>query len=584
MGEVERVGVAPEDITTERNILVEEIGLGEAQFDRFRIGRVIDRGAQLLPLAAEVALADRGVDDEAFEARKACRQLQFARRFFLDVRLEHDAVGRRPLLLRDFQLLLEKAQALDAFLRTLDCDAVEGVAFGHAEFAADNLVLRQRIPVDVDAFDIHARGIGDAERNVHRLGFFVTLELRIDLGKGIAEKARCLRHALDGIFDLFGIIPLPFLHRQQRLDHFGFEVTNVAFDVYVTEFVTIAFLDHISDDEVTLVGGQFGDSRDHAEIGIAVGEVKLPQFALVIRKAVGVIAIVRREKAIESRPLGNHFTAQPTIVEHFVADDIDLADLRLRPFADFIDDIDAVLVEHDHLRLDRRSKAPLAAIQLDNPGNVGAHFRPRENRARRELQFLAELVFLDALVSFEDDPVDDRIFLDDDRQRTLLVTNLNVGEQLGRKQILQGLVQRFAGISPTGAQLDIRTNGFALDPLRPRDGNRLDRPAIGLRCRGRRWGCQQRRWWRRCLCKCQCWNTAKHCANQQDRQRSARVQHRLFNCHAETALRNIYNLRAALPDARHPINPAMPCQRPKPAKSFTVTTNMNNNSANNPDR
>ncbi len=46
-------------------------------------------------------------------------------------------------------------------LRTLDLEGVEGVAFLQTEFAADDLVLRQRIAVDVDALDIDARRIGD---------------------------------------------------------------------------------------------------------------------------------------------------------------------------------------------------------------------------------------------------------------------------------------------------------------------------------------------------------------------------------------------------------------------------------------
>ena len=49
---------------------------------------------KFLRLAAEIRLGDVGLDDEAFEARIARRQLELTCRLFLNVRLEHDAIGR----------------------------------------------------------------------------------------------------------------------------------------------------------------------------------------------------------------------------------------------------------------------------------------------------------------------------------------------------------------------------------------------------------------------------------------------------------------------------------------------------------
>nr|GFD58708.1 hypothetical protein [Tanacetum cinerariifolium] len=65
---VERVIVAAEQIDTDRDVLVEQIGLGEAQLDRLGIARIVDAGTQLLALAAEIALGDVGLDDELLEA------------------------------------------------------------------------------------------------------------------------------------------------------------------------------------------------------------------------------------------------------------------------------------------------------------------------------------------------------------------------------------------------------------------------------------------------------------------------------------------------------------------------------------
>src|SRR3546814_5131784 len=72
------------------------------------------------------------------------------------------------------------------------------------------------------------------------------------------------------------------------------------------------------------------------------------------------------------------------VAELLVADDVDLADLRLRSFGDFEDDVDAVLVERDHLGLDGRGEAALPLVELDDARDVGADFRSRVDLARSE--------------------------------------------------------------------------------------------------------------------------------------------------------------------------------------------------------
>src|SRR3546814_16580049 len=78
-----------------------------------------------------------------------------------------------------------------------------------------------------------------------------------------------------------------------------------------------------------------------------------------------------------------------------------LADLRFRPLVDFEHDIDAVLVERDHLGLDRRGEAALPLVELDNARDVGADFRSRVDLARRHLDLGTDLVLLKALVAFQ---------------------------------------------------------------------------------------------------------------------------------------------------------------------------------------
>ena len=56
-----------------------------------------------------------------------------------------------------------------------------------------------------------------------------------------------------------------------------------------------------------------------------------------------------------------------------VAEDVDRADLGEVAFVDFEHDVDAVLVELDDLGLDARGEAALAAIELEDPVDVGAN-------------------------------------------------------------------------------------------------------------------------------------------------------------------------------------------------------------------
>ena len=113
---------------------------------------------------------------------------------------------------------------------------------------------------------------------------------------------------------------------------------------------------------------------------------------------------------------GRHLADQAAVAELLVADDVDPADAGFRPLVDLEHHIDAVLVELDDLRLDRGGVAALAAIELDDPGDVGAGARAGEDLPRRKPDFGQDLVVLDPPVALEHDPVDHRILahLDDE--------------------------------------------------------------------------------------------------------------------------------------------------------------------------
>src|SRR4030095_11773431 len=110
--------------------------------DALRILRIAARQADRLAAAAEVALLDRGLEDEALDPREARRELE--------------RVWRASRLLLDLELFLEVTERLDAVGRAFDLERVERVALGNAELAADDLVLGQRVAVDVHPLDQYA--------------------------------------------------------------------------------------------------------------------------------------------------------------------------------------------------------------------------------------------------------------------------------------------------------------------------------------------------------------------------------------------------------------------------------------------
>ena len=336
------------------------------------------------------------------------------------------------------------------------------------------------------------------EVHPHRQRFGIAAVIRLHVGEGIAEQAGRLAQLIDRILDQLGVIPVALLDRQRRGKLLVVEVADFAVDGDVAELVALTLFDDIGDDEVALVGRQLGDRAGDAEIGIALRQIELAQLLLVVVQAILIVGRVGRQQAEPARFLRRHLAAQLAVAEHLVADDVDLADLGLRPFVDFEHHVDAILVEVDHLRINDRGESALAAIQFQDAADVLPHRGTGEDLPRRELDFLGNLVAFQRLVTFQDDAVDDRVFAHLQHDVAGLdALDLILDEQVRRLQILQRLVQRFRSIRNADAQLGVRQHRFGLDALRSFDAQRLDR-AHGRRRGGGR---------RRCLCAgrgCRC--------------------------------------------------------------------------------
>ena len=233
-----------------------------------------------------------------------------------------------------------------------------------------------------------------------------------------------------------------------------------------------------------------GKRLDDSKIGISLGQIECAKLLLIGGEPVGIVGVVRLQEAEDSPRLARvHLLPEALVRERLVAENVDRPDLGEVAFVDFEHHVDAVLVELDDLRLDAGGKAALRAIKLEDPVDVGTDCGAGEYLPRRELDLGRDLVVLEALVALQDDPVDHRVFANvDDDVAGFAAGDRDVGEELGRVEVLQRLVEGFSGVALTRDEIRICANRLGLEPLVAAYRNRLDHPLLdGCRCRCR-WG------------------------------------------------------------------------------------------------
>ncbi len=128
------------------------------------------------------------------------------------------------------------------------------------------------------------------------------------------------------------------------------------------------------------------------------------------------------------------------IAETLVADEANSADASDRSLVDLEDEVDPVLRQLDDLGNDRRRKTPRPAVNLEDALNVGLHLGAREDYARSELLFLLQIFGLLLSVALIDHAIDDRVFHHGHVEDWPFLLNRHVGEQPGREERLQRLV------------------------------------------------------------------------------------------------------------------------------------------------
>ena len=288
--------------------------------------------------------------------------------------------------------------------------------------------------MNVDALHVHPRRFHHAVGDVDDALLAFAPHPRPNVDEGIALQSGGIGHRLDGIVDQLGIVLLALEGLNQRPQIIRIEIANFAFHVDVAEVVKLTLLDGEGDVEIFLVVRQLGHRRDDPEVGIALGQIELPQLFAVVGQAIGIIGIVRGQEPPPTRLPGRDLAAQITGGKTLVADKIDFRDSGFRAFGNLEHQINAVLRQLDHLGLDLRRKAPRAPIKFQNALHVGAHLGAGVDGARLDPHFLAEFFIIKLLVAFKGQPVDDGILHHIDSQHRIAAGNGHVGKKAGGEQ------------------------------------------------------------------------------------------------------------------------------------------------------
>ena len=185
--------------------------------------------------------------------------------------------------------------------------------------------------------------------------------------------------------------------------------------------------------ETLAVRCQFGVGGEDFHVGETVLEIIAPKQFLVVVEPVGIVAVRGREEFPPDMLGGGDDRSQIAVAERVVADEVDGPDGGLDAFVDFIDKIDPVLRQANDLGFDAGRIVAGTAIDRQDSLKVALDFRAGEDRALLELGFLLQVLVLDLAVALEIDPIDHRVFLDDDDQIIAAPEDADIGEQPGLK-------------------------------------------------------------------------------------------------------------------------------------------------------
>ncbi len=256
-------------------------------------------------------------------------------------------------------------------------------------------------------------------------------------------------------------------------------------DIDGAERIARALLDDEGQEEALLVLVCVGAGRSDAHVGIAVLQVEAAQKLAVEIQAVGVVDGGRPQEIEDVRLGGADGAAQLGVAERSVADEIHANDFRLGAFADLENEIDAVVIQLDDLRIDLGRIVSLAAVDVQDLLHVGVGPRACVEAARLELRLFRKRIGGNLLGALERHPVDELRLGDLDDNRASVELDAGIAKQPGPEQGFHAFVCLARVIALAGLKSQVVLDCFRVEALIAQNADLPDDNAVFRFCRGR---------------------------------------------------------------------------------------------------
>src|SRR5690606_1800552 len=351
--------VAVGEVVAEADPVVGEVGVGVGEGEVAGIAVVLHLQREAVAGAEEVVLHQLDAGDQAVRLLVAQAEGELAGVAFLDVDHHVDQVGRAGHFRRLDVHRLEEAEPLQADLRAVDRRLRIPGAFELAHLPAQHLVGSTGVALEDDSAHLHARARLDEEVDADRARLAVDVRHRGDLGEGVADVAEGGDDGIGGVLDPGPREGVALAQHHQLLDVLQRQ-HGVAGDLDRGHGVDLALADVGGDEDVALVGADRHLGGLDVEVHVAAVEVEVGQLLQVAGELLARVLVVALVPGQPAGDVGFPGPPQQGFGIGFVADDVDVADLRGLALGDGDGDVDAVAVELGHGRAD--ADAVLAAV------------------------------------------------------------------------------------------------------------------------------------------------------------------------------------------------------------------------------
>ena len=387
--------------------------------------------------------------------------------------------------------------AVTRFLLFSRCVSLKSCPLLDLELAAHDLIARLRVPLHLDALDVHRRPALDGDDDVHHLVHGI--ELRFGLGLDIREPAVAVQGAYGlQILDELRAVEIISRLRAHHLPEGAPPPEGLDFAPVVVAFVHAqlanlearTLVDDDGDVDAAPIGRQHHPRRAdlHAEVALIVVEGAQHQDV----PFEDVLAIGPSGPEREEAPVARlHRVAELAVGHVVVADEGDAPHRHGLVLGDLELDRDLVFARGLDLVVDVREEVALLGVRILDLLHAPAHRGHAQDRVRLDFDGLAELIVLDLVVSRRTViALDVRPFTDDEAKDDALVVggkvDLNVLEESGVPEGVDVAREVLDLEELTGLLAQVREDVVAGDAAVPHDLEGRDGQPFGLFGDGRR--------------------------------------------------------------------------------------------------